>query len=178
MAHRRITAAEEVFAFMTVPTVERPQRMNGPMLDRPSEMASELVLATVSTAAACARRFVADQLRKWQIEGLADTCTLLVSELVTNAIKAVGVTTSPLRYRELRSRRIGIIRMRLTLRGHAVLVEVWDEDPTPPELLDADPEDDSGRCLQLVSLLSRSWGYYPSGAGGKVVWCVTDSRTY
>lgn len=103
-----------------------------------------------------ARAVVQDQLRGWGLEPLADVTALLVSELVTNALR---YATGP----------IGVRLVRPTASLRVLLVEVSDPLPDPPHERAARPDDESGRGLQLVASSSRAWGTR-SGAAGKTVW--------
>ncbi|MGY1437757.1 ATP-binding SpoIIE family protein phosphatase [Streptomyces reniochalinae] len=99
-----------------------------------------------------ARELAREQLTAWDLEALGDTTELLVSELVTNA----------LRYGE------GNIRLRLLLE-RTLVCEVWDAGQVQPRRRRAHDTDEGGRGLQLVDLLSTGWGSrrVPSG---KAVW--------
>jgi anti-sigma regulatory factor (Ser/Thr protein kinase) len=88
----------------------------------------------------------------WGLQSLLDTTELLVSELVTNAV----------RYSE------APIGLRLT-RGATLLVEVSDPLPDPPKERTSAGTDEGGRGLQLVHQLADDWGTRAEGAG-KVVW--------
>jgi anti-sigma regulatory factor (Ser/Thr protein kinase) len=103
-----------------------------------------------------ARQAVRGQLRGWGLGGLADLAALLVSELVTNALRHA---TGP----------IGVRLVRPSGLDGVLLVEVSDPLPDPPRERAARPEDESGRGLQLVASSSRRWGTRP-GAVGKTVW--------
>ncbi|WP_405862439.1 PAS domain-containing SpoIIE family protein phosphatase/ATP-binding protein [Streptomyces sp. NBC_00090] len=99
-----------------------------------------------------ARELARAQLKGWDLEPLIDTVELLVSELVTNA----------LRYGE------GEIRLRL-LRDRTLVCEVWDAGLVQPRRRRARDTDEGGRGLQLVGLLSSSWGSRRTPRG-KTVW--------
>ncbi|MFF1510625.1 SpoIIE family protein phosphatase [Streptomyces sp. NPDC058326] len=99
-----------------------------------------------------ARELARTQLKAWDLEPLIDTVELLVSELVTNA----------LRYGE------GEIRLRL-LRDRTLVCEVWDAGLVQPRRRRAKDTDEGGRGLQLVGLLSSSWGSRRTPRG-KTVW--------
>ncbi|MFF4868281.1 SpoIIE family protein phosphatase [Streptomyces sp. NPDC090109] len=99
-----------------------------------------------------ARELARAQLAAWDLEPLVDTVELLVSELVTNA----------LRYGE------GEIRLRL-LRDRTLVCEVWDAGLVQPRRRRAKDTDEGGRGLQLVGLLSSSWGSRRTPRG-KTVW--------
>lgn len=100
-----------------------------------------------------ARAVVREQLHDWGLAKLAYTAELLVSELVTNAV------------RHSRSRPVDL---RL-VRGDTLLCEVDDDDHDLPTLLNAGPGDESGRGLRVVSTLAREWGTSRTKAG-KTVW--------
>ncbi|WP_327372096.1 SpoIIE family protein phosphatase [Streptomyces sp. NBC_01217] len=99
-----------------------------------------------------ARELARGQLLAWDLEELVDTTELLVSELVTNA----------LRYGE------GEIRLRL-LRDRTLVCEVWDAGLVQPRRRRARDTDEGGRGLQLVGLLSVGWGSRRTPRG-KTVW--------
>ncbi|GBQ00448.1 PAS domain S-box protein [Streptomyces spongiicola] len=99
-----------------------------------------------------ARELARAQLSAWDLDPLVDTVELLVSELVTNA----------LRYGE------GEIRLRL-LRDRTLVCEVWDAGLVQPRRRRARDTDEGGRGLQLVGLLSAAWGSRRTPRG-KTVW--------
>ena len=97
---------------------------------------------------------------------LAEDIELLVSELVTNAVKATA------------SQQQAAIRLQLFSDNTCVLVEVWDADPQPPAPKDLteddmpDLQEEGGRGLFLVAGLSSRWDWYRTREPpGKVVWC-------
>ncbi|MFR9721981.1 SpoIIE family protein phosphatase [Streptomyces sp. MS19] len=104
-----------------------------------------------------ARHLVRGRLREWGLAAAADTAALLVSELVTNA---------------LRHARRGPVELRL-VRADTLVCEVTDDGHERPALLGPAPGDESGRGLQVVSRLARSWG---SGRTdhGTTVWFEQD----
>lgn len=99
-----------------------------------------------------ARELARGRLLAWDLDDLVDTTELLVSELVTNA----------LRYGE------GEIRLRL-LRDRTLVCEVWDAGLVQPRRRRARDTDEGGRGLQLVGLLSAAWGSRRTPRG-KTVW--------
>ncbi|WP_406441670.1 SpoIIE family protein phosphatase [Streptomyces sp. NBC_01613] len=99
-----------------------------------------------------ARTAVTGQLAAWGLDDLAFTTELVVSELVTNAIRHAT----------------GPVQLRL-LRDRALICEVSDGSSTSPRLRRARTEDEGGRGLFLVAQLTERWGtrYTPDG---KVIW--------
>ncbi|MEU4893098.1 ATP-binding protein [Streptomyces sp. NPDC044780] len=102
-----------------------------------------------------ARRLMLAQLAVWALHEFADDAELLVSELVTNALRHAD----------------GPIRLTFSLcsAGHAFRCEVEDGDPAQPRVCRTGGEDEHGRGLHLLDLLSRCWGSSRTAAG-KVVW--------
>ncbi|MER6978538.1 SpoIIE family protein phosphatase [Streptomyces carpinensis] len=113
-------------------------------------------LPSDETAVRTARHMAARQLTEWGLEGLADSTNLIVSELVTNAVRHSS----------------GPIGLRL-IRHQVLTCEVFDTSGSSPRPMHAGKQDENGRGLFLVAQLSRRWGYR-STAGGKVVWAEED----
>ncbi|MFJ5140827.1 SpoIIE family protein phosphatase [Streptomyces sp. NPDC088707] len=118
----------------------------------PTEAVGDWRLPREPRSVGRARELARTQLKAWDLEPLVDTVELLVSELVTNA----------LRYGE------GEIRLRL-LRDRTLVCEVWDAGLVQPRRRRAKDTDEGGRGLQLVGLLSSSWGSRRTPRG-KTVW--------
>jgi serine phosphatase RsbU (regulator of sigma subunit)/PAS domain-containing protein len=99
-----------------------------------------------------ARKWITRQLTTWGLDDLLFATELIVSELVTNAI------------------RYGRPPMDLRLIRHHVLVcEVTDSSSTQPRLRRARTTDEGGRGLFLVSQLGGRWGCR-HGQNGKTIW--------
>ncbi|AUA11564.1 SpoIIE family protein phosphatase [Streptomyces malaysiensis] len=99
-----------------------------------------------------ARRLARRALARWDLDDLTDAVELLVSEVVTNAV----------RYAERP------ITLRL-LRTDVLRCEVGDDVPQLPRLRQARPSDEGGRGLYLVNRMARRWGATRLSTG-KVVW--------
>jgi anti-sigma regulatory factor (Ser/Thr protein kinase) len=132
---------------------------------------SYLELGALPTAVPCARLHARHVLWEWGMSGLAETAELLVSELMTNAVKATAghEDQEP-------------VRLQLSGDSAAILIEVWDADSRPPAPNDLgedgtpDPEEEGGRGLFLVAALSARWDWYPTREpAGKVIWCELDA---
>ncbi|MEV0603269.1 SpoIIE family protein phosphatase [Streptomyces sp. NPDC050315] len=100
-----------------------------------------------------ARLLVRAQLSRWGLESAADTAELLVSEIVTNAVRHAHTEHVVLRL----------------VRTDALLCEVSDDDHSLPQLLSVGDEDEFGRGLRVVSRLAREWGTSRTSTG-KTVW--------
>ncbi|KOY53462.1 PAS/PAC sensor protein [Streptomyces sp. XY332] len=118
----------------------------------PVEAVGDWQLPREARSVGRARELARGKLPAWGLEGLLDTTELLVSELVTNA----------LRYGE------GEIRLRLLL-DRTLVCEVWDGNLVQPRRRRARDTDEGGRGLQLVGMLSAGWGTRRTHRG-KTVW--------
>lgn len=103
-------------------------------------------------------------------EDVVETIRLVVSELVTNAVRHPGPEAGQsLSYSDLES--VSVVQLVLEASESRVRVSVWDRDPAPPLLKDVGVEATGGRGIFLVACMSATWGHYPCGpGGGKVVW--------
>jgi signal transduction histidine kinase len=101
-----------------------------------------------------ARKFAVDQVDAWGLEEASFVTELVVSELVTNAI----------RYGE------PPIKLRL-IRDNSLICEVSDASNTAPHLRRARAFDEGGRGLLLVAQLTQGWGTRHT-ANGKTIWCA------
>ncbi|MGW0769320.1 SpoIIE family protein phosphatase [Streptomyces sp. NPDC002676] len=98
------------------------------------------------------RQATGEQLAVWGLDEAAFVTELVVSELVTNAI----------RYGE------PPIQLRL-IRDRALICEVSDASSTSPHLRRAHAYDEGGRGLLLVAQLTQRWGSRQTGSG-KTIW--------
>ncbi|MFD0164191.1 SpoIIE family protein phosphatase [Streptomyces decoyicus] len=109
-------------------------------------------LSTDPAVVGSARALAGRQLSEWGLDELLFTTELIVSELVTNAIR----------------HGTGPITLRL-IRQDALICEVSDASSTSPRLRHARTTDEGGRGLFIVAQLTRRWGtrYTPIG---KIIW--------
>ncbi len=138
----------------------------------PWPLCSYLELGALPTAVPCARLHARHLVWEWGLNGLAASTELLVSELVTNAVKATAGNDDQ-----------AAICLRLSGDNARVLIEVWDADPQPPVPKDLgqdgtpDPQEEGGRGLFLVAALSTRWAWYlTEKPTGKVVWCELSAE--
>jgi serine phosphatase RsbU (regulator of sigma subunit)/anti-sigma regulatory factor (Ser/Thr protein kinase) len=99
-----------------------------------------------------ARELAALQLAGWDLTEAAFTMELVVSELVTNAIRYGG----------------GPIQLRL-IRDDTLICEVSDGSTTAPHLRRARTFDEGGRGLFIVAQLAERWGSRQR-PDGKTIW--------
>ncbi|MBX7554271.1 ATP-binding protein [Streptomyces sp. tea 10] len=120
---------------------------------RPTPWDASWPLRRELTSAGRARRLVTAQLGDWAVTDLADTAELLVSELVTNALRHTR----------------GPLRLNLRLRQGRLLCEVEDTESGGPVRGVADADAEGGRGTELIDLLADAWGSRRT-ATGKSVW--------
>lgn len=109
----------------------------------------DLPPATESVPAA--RRFVRQALEGTGVD--VDTATLLVSEVVTNAVL---YARSPL-------------SVRVSVDGDVARIEVTDGSPVPPRVHAFSSLSATGRGLRMLQQLALAWGVEPAGTG-KTIW--------
>jgi anti-sigma regulatory factor (Ser/Thr protein kinase) len=104
-----------------------------------------------------ARRFVRARLVDGAADGSVDldTATLLVSEVVTNAILHARTT----------------VTLTVEVAGEVVRITVRDGSPIQPRIHSFAATSATGRGLRLLDRLAKRWGVDADPAtGGKVVW--------
>ena len=94
----------------------------------------------------------------WGLRHEMASLSLVVSELVTNAL----LHASP------------GIDLSLAYHGTTLRLAVRDRSSRGPLRREPGVEQTTGRGLTLVESLVRTWGVLPTAAGGKVVWAVLD----
>ncbi|WP_181802094.1 ATP-binding protein, partial [Streptomyces shenzhenensis] len=135
------------------------------ILARPGDQVATWEVPADPEHVARVRTLTTGQLGAWKLDELSFTTELVVSELVTNAIRYGGPP----------------IRLRLIRDTGTLICEVSDGSSTAPHLRRARVFDEGGRGLLLVARLSRRWGTRQTAAG-KTIWCeqalpATDAST-
>lgn len=107
-----------------------------------------------------ARRFATDALSGRPAQTV-EAVELMVSELATNCIRHERAS------------------FHITVFGSAreIRVEVTDSGSGTPTMRSPGPDDPSGRGLQIVDMLSHSWGVDPEQPSGKTVWFTVPADT-
>ncbi len=134
-----------------------------PGISTPWPLESHLELGVLAAAVPCARHHARQMLAQWHLNGHVEAVELVVSELVTNAVRAcAGMPPGA-----------SSVRLWLCSDCDRVLVRVWDGNGRMPVRQCLGPGAESGRGLLLVDSLSAEWGAYrPAALGGKVVWAM------
>jgi anti-sigma regulatory factor (Ser/Thr protein kinase) len=124
-------------------------------------------LGALEGAVPSARLHVRHILWKWRLTPLTQAVEQVVSELATNSVAAARAMPQ-----------IEPVRLWLLSDTRKILVLVWDANPQPPTLIEADEYAESGRGLFLVRAFSERWGSYPTPqTGGKAVWALCGTNT-
>lgn len=111
-------------------------------------------LALDPAAPSAGRSLVRLLLRQWGVADadVHDEAALVVSELVTNALVHGGRTAT----------------LTLALVDDRVQVAVQDSSPLIPAPRASSVDDESGRGLEIVSMLALGWGVEPVPGGKRV----------
>jgi anti-sigma regulatory factor (Ser/Thr protein kinase) len=143
-------------------TIARGERWHDPCAGsvRPDPQTMSVRLAAVPESVKAARDFALRVLGNWGLTGMCDEVRLVVSELVTNALRyctgsAAGNTP------------IGLSLLRA---GGRLTCAVTDPCDQIPVRRDAGSTAQNGRGLHLVEAFSDSWSWAPLSSQGKVVW--------
>jgi anti-sigma regulatory factor (Ser/Thr protein kinase) len=122
-----------------------------------------LGLAAAPESVREARDFARSVLASWELGRMFDDVRLVISELVTNALRYAAARpdgpdeTMP-------------IRLTLLRTGARLTCAVIDPSDQIPVTRDPDFTSQSGRGLCLVEAFSDSWNWAPLEGQGKVVW--------
>jgi hypothetical protein len=123
-------------------------------------------LAPQPESVPAAGEIVARACRAWQLSELRDDATLVMSELVANAVRHAGTD----------------FVVTVSSSGSALHLAVRDGDTRFPRLLHPDPDggasavDEQKHGLRLVHSVAAAWGAMPARAG-KVVWATVSRDT-
>nr|WP_238420427.1 SpoIIE family protein phosphatase [Streptomyces taklimakanensis] len=158
LAHAGTASPEEMCDVVTgALLIERPRDDVALLVARTRALAVDRTavwdVPSEPAAVAEVRAGVARRLADWELEELGFTTELILSELVTNAIRHA---TGPVGVRLLRLER-------------SLICEVSDTSNTSPHLRRAAATDEGGRGLFLVAQLSERWGTRYTGSG-KIIW--------
>ena len=103
----------------------------------------------------------------WGMHAVQDDARLVLSELVSNAVRHAQIPAG--RVIETRFCRLADGRVR---------IEVHDANDGRPRLRSASKTDESGRGLALVDALAEQWGVSGRSGPGKSVWAVVSSTDF
>jgi hypothetical protein len=135
---------------------DRRRRVLAGLVRRPRPTVIRAPLPPVARSARAARDLVARTCLDWECGAQVGAATLVVSELVTNAMLHAGTDLS-----------VSVARC-----GPQLRLAVRDANSRVPEPRRPDPTQVAGRGMLLVAAVSQAWGVLPTSDGGKVVWAV------
>jgi anti-sigma regulatory factor (Ser/Thr protein kinase) len=116
--------------------------------------------------------FVRDVLERWKLGDYIEVAELVVSELVTNAVKMTGITDPEPKSWEIRAEHVIGVQLRTT--NGSLFVEVWDRSMDAPVTKNPDNNTEGGRGLMLIGAMVKQWDVYWPQSGGKVVWAELE----
>jgi hypothetical protein len=127
-----------------------------------------ITLAPVPQSTRTARDFTIATLHGWSLDDLIQDSVMVVSELVTNAIRH-GTACS--------EGDAGDARVELSwwYQAGRLTCTITDGSVKQPVLEPADRDAESGRGLQVVQALAIDWGWTALRTGGKSVWAAFES---
>ncbi|MEV4331528.1 ATP-binding protein [Streptomyces sp. NPDC049597] len=154
-------------------TMLEPLRQGLPPID-PSAVSSSVSCALPSRYEAVrgARRFTRSTLGQWDLDHRFDDVALVVSELVTNALRH-ALPSDPAPRESAGEPPVRLHLMRWTGRLVCAVRDPSHDGPTARQS-EEDFSAESGRGLFLVDSFSDGWGWHPLAGSlrGKVVWAL------
>jgi len=135
---------------------DRRRRVIAGLARRPRPTVVRAPLPPVARSARAARDLVARTCLDWECSAQVGAATLVISELVTNAMLHAGTDLS----------------VSLARCGPWMRLAVRDANSRTPQPQLVDTSQVSGRGMLLVAAVSEAWGVLPTSDGGKVVWAV------
>ncbi|MEV0258000.1 ATP-binding protein [Streptomyces sp. NPDC050732] len=153
-------------------TMLEPLRQGLPPID-PSAVsdAASVALPARYEAVSSARQFTRKTLGQWDLDERFDDIALVVSELVTNALRHALPADTP---RDQQEPPVRLHLMHWATRLVCAVRDPSDDSPVARDTADDDFSAESGRGLFLVDSFSDSWGWHPLAGAlrGKVVWAL------
>ena len=120
---------------------------------------TSLELAAVPLASSEARHATRSVLEEWHVpEGVVDAALLVVSELVTNAVRHAGESST--------------IELELGQDDSHLRISLSDASTSSPSPRSASHVAEGGRGMAILAALSDRWGIEPHGRGKRVWWEV------
>lgn len=135
---------------------------------RPGAQVARCLLPAHPIGVGLARTFVRTRLARQSLPHVGADIELVVSELVTNALRH-GLPGAPAPLRR-RHPQFLVVHM-----DECLMVAVTDPVARPPAPCQPDSIMESGRGLHLVEALSDAWGWIPLTGPSKMVWAGFSS---
>jgi anti-sigma regulatory factor (Ser/Thr protein kinase) len=115
--------------------------------------ASATTLPARPTSVGVARRFLVQLLEAWDLQGLEYDASVVLSELVTNAVLHARTE----------------VRLEVSYEDSVLRLEVSDGSPKLPMAKRPNPQAATGKGLVLIDALATEWGVRPE-PNGKTIW--------
>jgi hypothetical protein len=116
-----------------------------------------------------ARDFTISTVRRWGVAERCEDVAVVVSELLTNALRHALPTSC-------HARAGWPIRLGLLQPGRGVMCAVADPSRAAPVLQQPEHLGETGRGLHVIAALSDQWGYTIPTDMGKVMWAMFSAR--
>ena len=116
-----------------------------------------------------AREFTVATVRRWGVAERSDDITIVVSELLTNALRHALPAAG-------RAQAGWPVRLGLLQPGRGVMCAVADPSRVAPVLQQPEHLGETGRGLHVIAALSDLWGCTIPTDKGKVMWAVFSAR--
>jgi hypothetical protein len=141
----------------------------GPLAGMSREKVATCTPGTDPGSVRAARDFTIATLQRWGATDQQEDIAIVVSELLTNALRHAlpgpGVPRARCPFR------LGLLQP-----GPYVLCAVADPSQQPPVPKEPSYLDETGRGLHLISALADTWGYTTPSDTGKVVWAMFSAK--
>lgn len=125
---------------------------------------SEVTLLALHTAITIGAQVARIAARLWGLPHLEHVAEQAAAHLIARAVETTGHPDPNPRYSDFDPTTLAVVSIRVHRRTDALIIDVWDTDPTPLDTTPPDPH------MTAVSALARRWSSYPAPCGGKVVW--------
>jgi hypothetical protein len=121
---------------------------------------AELTLLALHTAISIGATLARIAARNWDLAAVEHAA----AHLIARAVETTGDSDPNPRYPGIDFTRIPVLGIRAHRRADALIIDVWDTDPTPPNSVTLDEH------MAAMAVLARRWATYPAQCGGKVIW--------
>jgi len=150
-----VEALQRIAIGLTVPIHPTREAAVAAVLAAPAARRYRRRLAPTPVAPALARELLVEACREWKLPELVDNAEVVVTELVSNAVRYGG----------------GELMLSVVLGKRFLHLSLRDGSPVPPVRRIPDPYQGGGRGLILIDALAAGWGSTPT-PDGKVVWAT------
>ncbi|WP_371785502.1 hypothetical protein [Streptosporangium subroseum] len=130
----------------------------------PTARTSEVTLLELHTAITIGAQVARIAAWVWGLPHLEPAAEQTAEHLIARAVEITGHPDPNPRPSDIDPAALAAVSIRVHRRADALIIDVWDTDPTSPDTTPPDPH------MSTVDTLARRWGTYPVPRGGKVIW--------